>query len=150
MDPLQFGTAQPAENVICFHYRITERHRAYLMSWLKAGQRMGLHDADIAPPVPLDPKQHAGYVLIWVRENPDPAYRVVPEARTWTVIDELRNHRLGKFPLICGGTAFHPAGAFGGKRHRLKKGCGGRHRGGRRTAPHMPEAFVVISEPMLV
>ena len=106
MDPLQFGGEQPAASVICFHYRITERHRAYLMSWLKAGQRMGLHDADIAPPVPLDPKQHAGYVLIWVRENPDPAYRVVPEGRTWVVIDELRNHRLGKFPSFTGALHF--------------------------------------------
>jgi hypothetical protein len=97
VDPLQFGTAPPASNVICFRYRITDRHRAYLMSWLQAGQRMGLHDADIAPPVPLDPKQNAGYVLIWVRENPDPAYRVVPEGRTWTVIDELRSHPLGRF-----------------------------------------------------
>ncbi len=106
MDPMQFGTAQPAENVVCFHYRITERHRTYLMSWLKAGQRMGLHDADIAPPVPLDLKHHAGYVLIWVRENPDPAYRVVPEGRTWTVLDELRNHRLGKFPSFTAALNF--------------------------------------------
>jgi len=106
VDPMQFGTPQPAPNVICFHYRITERHRAYLMAWLKAGKRMGLHDADIAPPLPADPRQQAGFVLIWVRENPHPAYRVVPEGRSWAVIDELRDHRLGRFQTFTGALNF--------------------------------------------
>jgi hypothetical protein len=106
VDPLQFEAAQSTPNVICLRYRITERHRTYLMSWLKAGQRMGLHDADVTPPIPVDPKQNVGFVLIWVRENPDPAYRVVPEGRTWAVFDELRNHRLGKFPSFAAALHF--------------------------------------------
>lgn len=92
-------------NVISFHFRITDRHRAYLLTWLDAGRRMGLHDAEVAQPNSSAPAS-GGYVLIWVRENPSPAYRVVPEARAWTVIDELRNHRLGRFSTFAAALHF--------------------------------------------
>jgi hypothetical protein len=57
---------------------------------------MGLHDADVSYWTPVG-ERHEGYVLIWVRENADPAYRVIPSGARWKVIDHLRNHTLGRF-----------------------------------------------------
>jgi hypothetical protein len=83
-------------NVIPIRLRVTERHRSHLLRWLAAGRRMGLHDADVSYWTPVG-ERHEGYVLIWVRENADPAYRVIPSGARWEVIDHLRNHTLGRF-----------------------------------------------------
>src|SRR5260370_19125109 len=83
-------------NVVPFRLRVTERHHSNLLRWLEAGSRMGLHDAEVVYRTPQGGR-HDGYVLIWVRENPDPAYRVVPIGIRWSVIDHLRNRTLGRF-----------------------------------------------------
>jgi hypothetical protein len=85
-----------AGNVVPIRLRVGQRHGAYLSRWLAAGQRMGLHDAEITYSTP-DGACEEGLVLIWVRESPDPAYRVVPERMRWLVIDHLRDHALGRF-----------------------------------------------------
>jgi hypothetical protein len=85
-----------AGNVVPIRLRLGQRHGAYLCRWLEAGQRMGLHDAEITYSTP-DGACAEGLVLIWVRESPDPAYRVVPEQMRWLVIDNLRDHALGRF-----------------------------------------------------
>ena len=36
------------------------------------------------------------YVLVWVRENPDPAYMVTPAGSNWTVTDCVRQQVLGQ------------------------------------------------------
>ena len=83
-------------NVLPFRVRLTERHHTHLLRWLEAGKRMGLHDVEIAYRTP-EGEPHDGYVLIWVRENADPAYRVIPSGARWMVIDHLRSHTLGRF-----------------------------------------------------
>lgn len=81
-----------APNVVELHPRITARHRELLARWVKAGQRMGLCDAsafsDGAKP------GHRHYILVWVRENPDPAYLLAPITAGWIVEDALRGRRL--------------------------------------------------------
>jgi hypothetical protein len=64
--------------------------------WLVAGQRMGLCDAAAFVPdrPPTPPTPRGDYVLIWVRENIDPAYMVVPEGQTWLVVDAVRQQTL--------------------------------------------------------
>ena len=56
-------------NVVPIKLCVTQRHRAYLFRWLEAGERMGLHDAEIAYCTP-DGDCPDGIVLIWVRESP--------------------------------------------------------------------------------
>lgn len=83
-------------NVVPIKLCVTQRHRAYLFRWLEAGERMGLHDAEIAYCTP-DRDCPDGIVLIWVRESPDPAYRLLPDRMRWLVMDHLRDHPLGRF-----------------------------------------------------
>ncbi len=92
-------------NVLQFRLRLNEGHEAQLRRWLKAGTRMGLHDAQVAHRTP-DGKSHDGYVLIWVRENPDPAYRVIPDGIRWAVVDHIRNYTLGRFATFNAALAF--------------------------------------------
>ncbi|EHH69380.1 hypothetical protein GMO_06870 [Gluconobacter morbifer G707] len=77
------------------------RHHEYLFRWLDAGQRMGLFDAEIAKAGQdirnVDGTVPVEHVLIWVRENPDPAYMVRPQGMRWVLIDQLRHHELGSF-----------------------------------------------------
>ena len=87
-----------SSNVVSFRLCFLPRHREYLMRWLQAGASMGLCDADVSPretghcdSVMLE------HVLVWVRENADPAYMVRPEGMRWLVIDHVRNHKLGNF-----------------------------------------------------
>lgn len=101
-------------NVIPLRLSFLPRHREYLMRWLDAGACMGLCDVDVAARSDDGLIEH---VLVWVRENADPAYLVRPEGMTWVLIDHLRDHRLGAFKsfeaalyairpvLACGATA---------------------------------------------
>lgn len=46
---------------------------------------------------PGGPKRPASeYVLVWVRENIDPAYIIRPERIGWVVIDAVRDNELGR------------------------------------------------------
>ncbi len=80
-------------NVVLLQQRILPSHTALLARWVEAGRRMGICDASMF--VPHAPAADAvNYVLVWVRENIDPAYMIVPEGRQWTVVDAVRQQNL--------------------------------------------------------
>lgn len=81
--------ATVATNVVPLHPRVMPRHTALLARWLAAGQRMGLCNAQAFYPGKSEPQQR-DYVLVWVRENADPAYMVHPEGTVWVVTDMVR------------------------------------------------------------
>ena len=83
-----------ASNIVVLHPRITSRHTALLARWLDAGQRMGLCDACAFFP-DRDERQR-DYVLVWVRENPDPAYMVQSAGPVWVVTDAVRERELAR------------------------------------------------------
>ncbi|GBQ04776.1 hypothetical protein [Saccharibacter floricola] len=84
--------------VIPLRQRILPRHKDYLMRWLEAGEAMGLLDAAVdtlsSSPIPYEVAEQ---VLIWVRENAEPAYIVRPEGRGWVLIDHLRDREIGRY-----------------------------------------------------
>jgi len=88
----------PDSNVVSLRLRLLPRHREYLARWLQAGASMGLCDADVSPRTPTDSPVMLEHVLVWVRENADPAYMIRPEGMRWLVIDHVRDHKLGSFP----------------------------------------------------
>jgi hypothetical protein len=82
-----------------FRVTLTDRHRAYVARWLAAGARMGLHDAHVST-IDLDGRTAERHVVIWVRENADPAYSVTPKGMRWQVFDCVHRHVLGMFPNL--------------------------------------------------
>ena len=94
-----------ADNLIPFRFKVTPQHGAYLLRWLAAGRRLGLHDAAVSFGEPADPRP-GGEVLIWVRENADPAYLVAPDGPRWAVTDRLRSQVLGRFRSFEAALAF--------------------------------------------
>jgi hypothetical protein len=82
-----------AANVIPLRQRVTARHNALLARWLAAGERMGLCDAQAFR---QDAPRQGDYVLVWVRENPSPAYMVEPVGMRWVVTDLLRDQELAR------------------------------------------------------
>ena len=79
-------------NVILLRQRVLPAHSAILARWIEAGRRMGLCDASA-----FTPNADTGansYVLVWVRENIDPAYMIVPEGTEWVVVDAVRQQNL--------------------------------------------------------
>jgi hypothetical protein len=91
-------TADLPPNVIPLRQRIMPRHTALLARWLEAGRRMGLCDASAFAnegerAVEL-PRQD--YILVWVRENIDPAYLVTAEGVHWVVVDAVRQITLAR------------------------------------------------------
>lgn len=82
-------------NVVPLHFNILPRHREYLSRWLQAGLCMGLCDADIETEVSTVRGEAVTHVLVWVRENPDPAYVIEPRGMRWVLIDHIRGHELG-------------------------------------------------------
>ncbi len=87
--------AQPwPDNVVSFKLTFLPRHVAVLNQWLKAGRCMGLADASVYPPEDGGPSTE--FVLVWVRENTDPAYLVTPEGAYWVVTDYVRNRRMAR------------------------------------------------------
>jgi hypothetical protein len=73
------------------------RHVALLSRWLDAGRRMGLCDATVsAGDRPASERGASDYVLIWVRENIDPAYLIRPDGLCWVVIDAVREEEIGR------------------------------------------------------
>jgi hypothetical protein len=81
-------------NVVPFRLSVLPRHLALLEKWLSAGRCMGLCDASLYQPGEGGPK--SPYVLVWVRENADPAYMVTPEGTRWVVTDYLRQRMLAR------------------------------------------------------
>ncbi|WP_338110432.1 hypothetical protein [Rhodovastum atsumiense] len=69
-------------------------HRALLARWLEAGRCMGLCDASAFGPSPGE--IDSDHVLVWVRENPDPAYLITPDGMNWLVTDWLRREPLAQ------------------------------------------------------
>lgn len=94
------GTA----NVVVLHPRITTRHTALLARWLEAGRRMGLCDASAFFPDRAD--RQRDYVLVWVRENPDPAYMVQSVGSAWVVTDAVRERELARQPSFAAALNF--------------------------------------------
>jgi hypothetical protein len=82
--------------VLVLHPRITPRHTALLARWLEAGRRMGLCDASAFFPDRTERKRE--YILVWVRENPDPAYMIQSEGMAWVVTDAVREWQLARLP----------------------------------------------------
>jgi hypothetical protein len=80
--------------VLQLRQRIMPHHRTLLAKWLDAGRCMGLCDAWAY--VPVRGETHNDYVLVWVRENADPAYMVAPEGMHWVVTDCVRQHTLAR------------------------------------------------------
>jgi hypothetical protein len=78
-----------AMNVVPLYPRIMPRHIELLARWLAAGQKMGLCNAQAFYPGKNERGQR-DYVLVWVRENADPAYMVQPEGNAWVVTDMVR------------------------------------------------------------
>jgi hypothetical protein len=85
-----------AVNVVLLHPRITQRQTALLARWLEAGRRMGLCDACAC--FPKRGERERDYVLVWVRENPDPAYLIEAIGTEWSVRDAVRDRELARQP----------------------------------------------------
>ena len=90
--------------IVVLHPRITSRHTALLARWLEAGRRMGLCDASAF--FPDRHERQRDYVLVWVRENPDPAYMICSEGNAWAVIDAVRERELSRLPSFAAALHF--------------------------------------------
>lgn len=83
------------ENVVLLRQRIMPSHTALLARWVEAGRCMGICDASMfVPHTEPAAVRSANYVLVWVRENIDPAYMIVPEGNEWMVVDAVRQQNL--------------------------------------------------------
>jgi hypothetical protein len=110
--PLAAGWSE-VSNVVAFRPRLSQSDRELLARWVKAGRRMGLHDGQILHRTADGAHDPFGTAVIWVRENPDPAYLVRPEGLGWAVIDHLRETVLGRFPSFAAALDFiRPALSF--------------------------------------
>ena len=97
------------ENVVMLRQRIMPRHTELLHRWLEAGRRMGLCDASAFSPERIGngsegPRQD--YVLVWVRENIDPAYMVMAEGIHWVVVDAVRQLTMARVASFEAALAF--------------------------------------------
>ena len=91
-------------NLVTLHPRITQKHTALLARWLAAGQKMGLCDAHAYSPKRNE--RGRDYVLVWVRENPDPAYMIQAEANVWIITDLVRQQVLVNKPSFAAALYF--------------------------------------------
>ena len=82
-------------NVVVLRQRIMPSHTALLARWVEAGRRMGICDASMFVPHATSTDAE-NYVLVWVRENIDPAYMIVPEGTHWMVVDAVRQQNLNR------------------------------------------------------
>ncbi|GBR13221.1 MULTISPECIES: hypothetical protein [Asaia] len=93
-------TPAPLSNVIPLRFNVLPRHREYLSQWLQAGLAMGLCDADIETECFEGRDEAVAHILIWVRENADPAYMIKPRGLRWVLIDHIREHELGVYASL--------------------------------------------------
>ncbi|GBR53318.1 hypothetical protein AA106555_1253 [Neokomagataea thailandica NBRC 106555] len=99
----QHFSPQVAEcsNIVPLRQGVLPRHREYLSRWLEAGLRMGLFDAEITTTSQRGETHESSaaieHILVWVRENPQPAYMLRPQGMHWVLIDQLREHKLGSY-----------------------------------------------------
>ena len=106
---------QPSNVIVQLHQRILPRHQALLARWIDAGRvdgtvrRLGVH-ADRVPPSAAEPGL-TDYVLVWVRENIDPAYMVVPDRTGWLIVDAVRQQQLARVAHVRRGIEPDPAGS---------------------------------------
>lgn len=81
-------------NVVVLRQRLLAHHRTVLRRWLDAGRCMGLCDASVSLAGPGGAAPDT--VVVWVRENPNPAYTIVPDGMNWCVTDCIRDQMLGR------------------------------------------------------
>jgi len=79
-------------NIVVLRQRLLTHHRELLARWLEAGRCMGLCDASAYQTGP--DRAEPDYVLVWVRENPNPAYMITSEGMRWRVTDSIRGEPL--------------------------------------------------------
>lgn len=91
----------PAQSatLLTLHQRITSAQTALLARWVAAGLPMGLCDAHAY--MPRGRERGPDYVLVWVRENPDPAYMIQPAGHVWVVTDLVRDRVLDRKPSFA-------------------------------------------------
>jgi hypothetical protein len=92
----EISAARPVDglNIVYLYQRVTLRHTELLARWLQAGRRMGLCNAEAFHPGRHD--RQRDYILVWVRENADPAYMVHAEGTGWVVTDTVRQAELAQ------------------------------------------------------
>ncbi|MFT8885712.1 MAG: hypothetical protein ABF946_05845 [Acetobacter papayae] len=83
--------------IIPFQMEILSRHTDYLSRWLDASMPMGICNADIFSTEEKQAGTSSAYVVIWVRETADPAYKVYSRGNRWIVMDAIRDNTLGSF-----------------------------------------------------
>lgn len=83
--------------IIPFQMEILSRHREYLSRWVEAGLPMGVCDADVFGSSDREPGHSSEYIVIWVRETADPAYKIFSRGNKWILVDAIREHQLGQF-----------------------------------------------------
>ncbi|MBA5724872.1 hypothetical protein [Bombella favorum] len=82
--------------VVPFRQKLLPHHRHYLAKWLAASEKMGILDASIEA-APEQRTDDANLVVIWVRENTDPAYIISLSGPEWILTDCLRDNELGRY-----------------------------------------------------
>lgn len=82
--------------VIPFRQKLLPRHHRYLAQWFAASERMGILDVAIEnAPEPSAADSHL--VVVWVRENANPAYVISLHGPQWVLTDCLRDNELGRY-----------------------------------------------------
>ncbi|MCQ0041173.1 MULTISPECIES: hypothetical protein [Acetobacteraceae] len=82
--------------VVPFRQKLLSHHRHYLATWLIASEKMGILDASIESS-PDQQTADPSLVVIWVRENADPAYLISLRGPYWVLTDCLRDNELGRY-----------------------------------------------------
>lgn len=91
-------TAAPSAcKIIPFKMEVLTRHREYLSRWVEAGLPMGVCDADVFTSSEKQSGSSSEYVVVWVRETSDPAYKIFSRGNRWLVVDAIRENLLGQF-----------------------------------------------------
>ncbi|MCT6879317.1 MAG: hypothetical protein ACRCVY_04795 [Commensalibacter sp.] len=84
-------------NIIPFRGCFLPYHHTYLKRWFEASVRMGICDIEVRKG---DSKISVDHILIWVRENANPAYIVRPLDHKWEVFDYIQKKRLGVYSIF--------------------------------------------------
>ena len=91
-------TAAPSTcTIIPFQMEVLTRHHEYLSRWVEASLPMGICDADVFSTSEKQSGASSEYIVVWVRETSDPAYKVFSRGNKWVVMDAIRDNQLGQF-----------------------------------------------------